>query len=213
MKTKAELEAMLDGTDPHDGLRAEEVVVGKEHSLFLVFRSGGVMAEMPGLVLTDYDPQTGLLIRTMGDSDVELGTMDRLKLAMAAMCRYINTGGNGDALRAMASIVANAAEQCVAKLPGFELIESKINDEGAFEHLFAALNEPNAIRWVEDQFFDVVSMNDLRNQAQQAELDAWKEVEDDAIDPQAPESGDGVDRFGGSDRKPPQLPPPHPEGL
>lgn len=146
--------------DPEDGFHVADFGTGGAYELALVFREKGVLANLPGTT-TNYHTML-----TVSDPDArDAGRVRRTYHMLRALCRYINTGGSTDDLRALCETMCLAMGRVSLDLDGFFLLASDINTEGVFEHVFAREDSSDCIRVVEDRFVDLVTLEEMENES------------------------------------------------
>lgn len=167
--TRKETENLIAEADSHDGFHVKDVTVGDEHSLHLVFYAGGVPQTPPWQVTgTPEKPYKEIWCKTKPTA-ADFGDRARTKFFFEAMCRYINTGGSfGEMLQDLNKLRNWGEGSLRFEIPGYHLINSCFNDEGRFEHLFTSDSSQWAIRWVEDEFIDVLSLSELQQELWEA---------------------------------------------
>lgn len=171
MPTKNELDKFIADTDPRDGFGISESTLGTYVSLNLIFRQGGNCQPLP------WDPSRAFVeIQRWNKplSDADYGEKRRIILLLEAMCRFLNTGGS---FRHIDFLVAQLRETTAGGsrefgFPDYHLIDSSLNDDGDFEHVFASDTSPYAVRWVEGEFLDVVPLADMKRELDEEERKA-----------------------------------------
>ena len=151
MSERKRLEEQLSGMSPADGFHVEQVQCGDEVSLHLVWRhEGNVVAPF---------------WRKQQLTDKDHGERARLTILTESLCRFINSGGAyADLDRAVTTLRDFTGASELQSLPGYYLIDSAINTAGEYEHVFASDTSSLAIRWVEDSFIDVISLEDFHTE-------------------------------------------------
>ncbi len=171
MATREKIETLIASASAHDGFQVKTVEVGNEHSLYLVFYQNGEPVNPPWLA--DNDPNVGQMIwcrRNMTDKDY--GDKARLKLLADALCRFLNTCGTWAEIKYINSVLWDMSQGSFKfEIPGYHLIGSSVNTEGVYEHVFASPDAMWGIRWVENQFFDVISLTELGHEIADADAD------------------------------------------
>ncbi len=166
MLTAREVKDMLVDTHPEDGFRVLDVSVGDRYALYVVFRNEGVRVDLPGREM-----QAFLLWEIESPTPEQLGEKARIKLLVDAMCRYVNTGGDPNTICDWGMRLKDACNGAIVSMPGdYKLIDSDINSEGRYEHLFRSAHSNQIVRWVENQFLDVFPLTTL--QREKADNDA-----------------------------------------
>jgi hypothetical protein len=88
------------------------------------------------------------------------------------MCRFLNTDGHWSALQGAYDDVTAFCERGRLQFcfPGYELVGTFVNSDNVHEHLFTQPQGQYAIRWVEGQFFDVLSLQQLQEELEEAKV-------------------------------------------
>lgn len=172
--TVDQIQQIVDSADPHDGFRVKEVVLGEgpsaDHSLWIVYNKDGVASNPPWFIGSNGNIGKKIWERR-GMTDAAYGEKIRLKLVMEALCRFINTCGDVKQFEAAVDafyVMHQGAEICF-HIDDYHLIDTAVNTEGVYEHVFAADGQPLAVQWVEDQFYQTVPLSDLQKQQREAE--------------------------------------------
>jgi len=168
--TRGKIEGAVSGADPDDGFGVTEIKVGPEQSLHLVFNQNG--RPVVPMWLGEEEKPTSLLFRKTNLTDREYGEKNRLRWLAKSCCRFINTGGSWDELRDTVHKLETFSHgvQFEPVIAGFHLIHTDYNSDGVFEHVFAADDCDHAIRWVEGEFFDVITLDDLHKEISNARI-------------------------------------------
>jgi len=171
-------EQIAEHADPGDGYCVienrlatdEETNRDYEISLHFGFRQDGqLVLTSPAWVVGTEPELTVEAFKAKQPTDADYGRKARLKLLMATLCRFVNTGGTLNDIYDMMAKMGNVCGDVSFIIPGFHLIDSAINEEGVYEHLFAKDGEIMAIRLVEGKFVDAVPLADLQEEAQPEE--------------------------------------------
>lgn len=163
---------------PSDGFRVKRVETARGISLHVGIWQGGELTNPFGATPED---ATTEILEHKDASAVDLGRTTRLELVLDAICRYFTTGGDWDELQ---SAMATARRVIVGGLtyPGYDLIDSYSNTEGNYEHVFVQTGTDKVVLWVEDQFIDRKTIEQLRRE----QTTDWTYDESDAAeDPSA----------------------------
>lgn len=180
---------IFDRLHPGDGFRVRRVAVGRGVSLHIGIWQGGELSNPFGAAPED---ATVEILEHKDATAADLGQTTRLELLLDAVCRYFTTGGDWDELY---SALSTARKVMAGGLtyPGYELLDSYSDTDGNYEHIFVRTNTNQAVLWVEDEFIDRKTLEQIRHEQ---ESDWEGDIVDDA-------SGDADDL--------PQLL--HPRGL
>lgn len=174
---------IFDRLNPSDGYRVKRTTLGDSVSLHVGIYQNGELSNP-----FDATPENATveIIERKNASAGELGEVTRLELVTDSVCRYLTTGGDWESLL---QALTRMREIAIGGMtyPGYELIDSYSNTDGNYEHIFVRPGTDEAVLWVEDQFIDRKTLDQIASE-QQEEWGAR-----DA------ESGDDPDVFGGED--------------
>lgn len=148
-----------------DGFRVNRVEIGGNVSLHVCAYQDGVVAN-----LFDVQPEDASveIAEWKDPSPADLGASTRLELVLDAICRYLTTGGNWNELNDAVSRMKRVAVGGIV-YAGYHLLESYSNTEGDYEHIFVKNGTTEAVLWVEDQFIDRKSLEQIRREQEEAE--------------------------------------------
>jgi len=164
------VEEILAKADASDGLGVQEVVMGggADVSLHYIFRQAGEIVYLNHDKDDDHPCPAGMEIWCARNPDErKVGDKIRTKLLLEAICRFLNTGGELQSVITMARYLKAFTRQGMQlEIPGFYLLESHVNDDGEFEHLFSSEKGIDGIRWVEHRFIEPVRLVDELNEVE-----------------------------------------------
>lgn len=168
---------MTQGRDPFDNLEAGdgfrikqvEYPAGNPTSVSLhvcAYAKG----ELRNLFCSDDPEEATVEIKEWKDpTPADMGACNRLQLALDAIARYLNTGGSWEELATAVEVMKRLAAAGL-RFPGYHLLESVSNTEGDYEHLFVRDGTTDCVLWVEDQFIDHKTLDQVRSEREE---DLW----------------------------------------
>jgi hypothetical protein len=185
-----DVEQILKNVDPNDGLTVERVDLGggSDVSLHYAFREGGALVDAP-----IYNEANAEFWSSKSPDSRDLGDASRLMEVMKGVCRFFNTGGTMMQLMHAVSILKTMTmidHSWSMDIPGFHLINTQLNSDGEYEHLFASNDGTSGIRWVEGRFIEPISLVDIANEMRK---EASSEIGEVGLFPEAgaePANGD-----------------------
>lgn len=123
-----------------------------------LFANGkSVTRQVPGFT------EAQLLFEARADEDREFGAAQRAQHLCDAVFRFFNTGGTQGELMHLMSAMSPLLKHGPVTLPdGYFLLESYLNTDNVFEHLFISDTQPEAVVWVEDTFLDLVGWDQIK---------------------------------------------------
>ncbi len=175
---------IFDKIQPGDGFRVKRVTLGDSVSLHVGIYEQGELSNPFGATPENASVE---IIERKNASAAEIGEVTRLELVTDSVCRFLTTGGSWESLLQTLTAMKEIAIGSLT-YPGYELIDSYSNTDGHYEHLFLRSGTEEVVLWVEDQFIDRKTLDQV-NREQQAEWRAG-EADDQRDDPNV---------FGGSD--------------
>ena len=171
----------FDQLHPGDGFRVKRVELYDDVSLHLCAYQSG---ELANLFNVEPDKASVEIKEWRKATPADLGASTRLELVMDAVCRYLTTGGNWDELNLALSAARQVAVGGIV-YAGYHLLESYSNTEGDYEHIFVKNGTTQAVLWVEDQFIDRKTLEQIRHEQE----------EEGEADDSADTAGEGVDEY------------------
>lgn len=165
-------EEIADEMDPHDGFGVQQADAGEGHSVTVLFRAGGVPVMRPWEA---DDADAGVSVWSATGNDPEtLGEEARARVFVEAACRFLNTGGSMSEMydlldRTGSFFRDNDAGTVAAGIAGYHLVDTALNTDGTYEHVFAPDDRQGRyLRWVEGQFVDAISATQFANDMEEA---------------------------------------------
>lgn len=180
-----------------DGFRVNRVEIGGNVSLHICAYQDGVVANLFDVAPEDASVEVA---EWKDPSPADLGASTRLELVLDAICRYLTTGGNwnelGDAVSRMKRVAVGGIVYA-----GYHLLESYSNTEGDYEHIFVKNGTTDAVLWVEDQFIDRKSLEQIRREqeVEEGEEDGEEDLTEDTDSAERPYLGDQGNLLPGPD--------------
>ena len=161
----------FDGLEPGDGFRIKQVEYPTKNptsvSLHVCAYAGGELRNLfPDAPAED---ATVEIKEWKHPTPADMGACNRLQLVLDAIARYLTTGGTWEELASSAEAMRRLAVGGL-KFPGYHLLESTSNTEGDYEHLFVKDGTTNCVLWVEDQFIDRKTLEQVRSEREE---DIW----------------------------------------
>ena len=101
-------------------------------------------------------PEAQLLFEARADDDREFGGAQRAQHFADAVFRFFNTGGTNDEFVEILKRMKPLLVGPMILPDGYYLLESYLNTDNAFEHVFISDTQDEAVVWVEGQFWDMV---------------------------------------------------------
>jgi len=159
-------EELLQGVEATDGLRVVEVNLGQgaNVSLHFAFRQGGELVS-PNLLDTGENRDSVEFWERRNLGPRQMGEKTRVRELAEAVCRFLNTGGQLQELQGISSLLGLLLQgNWSLSIPGYYLLETHVNEDGDYEHLFAPESGIKGIRWVEGSFIEPVDLTDVLNE-------------------------------------------------
>ena len=107
-------------------------------------------------------PEAQLLYEARADNDREFGGAQRSQHFADAVFRFFNTGGTNDEFVEILKRMRPLLVGPMVLPDGYYLLESYLNTDNAFEHVFVSNEQDEAVVWVEGQFWDMVPWEEIR---------------------------------------------------
>lgn len=148
---RRQLEQNLEGLQPDDGLFVESLRTPERLVLQLGNRLNGKLICARGMIP---DPNSQPLI-CLGvwehPTDTDHGECDRLEQAFAAVCRYLNTGGDLERFQQLLAHTGIGIHEThfSDNLLGCQLIYSRPLPSGIYRHVFSRPRSEWVVDWVE----------------------------------------------------------------
>lgn len=161
---------------PRDGFYVERVDLPPVGTPTSVSLHGCVRMEDERANLFDVDPDEATVeLATWREAQpADLGAAKRLELVLESICRYLNTGGNWNEFDEVLRRLRKVARGGLL-FPGFHLLDSYLNTEGNFEHIFVKTGTNKAVLWVEGQFIERKTLEEILHEQEEA---GWEEGTD-----------------------------------
>jgi hypothetical protein len=158
----------FDELQPTDGYSVFEAGLGdQEAGIYLGMRMHGEIKEF----LTLGDESSVEVWNRLKPKVEDLGDRRRALLLAEAVCRYFNTGGDWDELNSLLPTMGAVIKGGLV-FPGWRFMDSYIDTDGNFTHVFVEEKGNKVVRWVEGQFVDTgLTLEDL-----QVEVEADGEI-------------------------------------
>jgi hypothetical protein len=196
-----------ESTDPFDrlhcgdGFRVNRVELGGNVSLHICAYQDGVVSNLFNVPPEDASVEVA---EWRDPSPADLGASTRLELVLDAICRYLTTGGNWNELNDAVGRMKRVAVGGIV-YAGYHLLESYSNTEGDYEHIFVKNGTTEAVLWVEDQFIDRKSLEQIRREQEEAEEgeDGEEDLTEDTDSAERPYLGDQGNLLSGPDHPSP----------
>lgn len=166
----------FDKLHPSDGIRIKRVQSGDRVSLHVGIWQEGELINPFGAT-----PEAATEELAEGSAEVpaELGRLTRLELVVDSVARYLTTGGNWDELQEALRRMQVTAPGGLS-YPGYELLDSYSDTAGNYEHIFVRSGTNDAVLWVEDEFIDRKTLEQIRRE-QESDWDGDVVDEEDSV--------------------------------
>lgn len=128
-----------------DGFHAVTTRFGNVASLSILAYGGGELFNVLG---GDAANTSVELLKLSDPTEAELGSCERLRLVMDAVCRYLTTGGSWQELRYAMNETEKIAQGGIV-FPGYSLIDSYSTTDGNYQHVFREGESDNVVLWTE----------------------------------------------------------------
>jgi hypothetical protein len=153
------------GLEPNDGFKIIHNELGNDLSLHIGVNYRGELSN-----LHDRDPEdaTVEIAEWKDPSPAEAAECTRLQLVLEGVARYLSTGGNWNELNAALERMRMIATGGI-QYAGYHLLDSYLNTEGDFEHIFVQTGTNNAVLWVEGQFLERKTLEQIRREQEEEE--------------------------------------------
>lgn len=159
----------FDGMEGGDGFRIKQVEYPTTNpisiSLHICAYFGGKLQN----IRPDVGPEdaTVEIKEWLQPTPSDMGACDRLKVALEGIARYLNTGGEWEELAVAVEKMQQLAPTGL-RFPGYHLLESVKNYEGDYEHLFVQDGTENCVLWVENNFIDYKTLEQVKREREEA---------------------------------------------
>jgi hypothetical protein len=99
-------------------------------------------------------------------NEIDRGRRARLELLGAAICRFLNTGGDWQDLYDLATNLQLFTQGASLTFPGWHYFGSHVDTEGHYTHHFVKDGTDQVVRWVEGPtgFIDHMTLADLQRE-------------------------------------------------
>lgn len=145
--TETELRANL---YPDDGYRA--VVVDNRPVALTVYAEAAAQGRSVS-ALAGLEP--ALVYEARAGDDRAFGEAQRVQHLLDAVCRFFNTGGTRQQLLDTLGPACDFVNTPIV-LPGYYLLETYLNADNVYEHVFVSDDHDDAVLWVEGTFVELV---------------------------------------------------------
>lgn len=181
---------IFDKLHPGDGFRVKRVELGDSVSLHVGIYEQGELSNPFG---ASPEEATVEIMERKNASAAERGETTRMELVLDSVCRYLTTGGDWASLLAALTAMKDIAIGHMT-YPGYELIDSYSNTDGNYEHVFVRSGTDEAVLWVEDQFIDRKTLDQIQREQQEE----WRaDIDGDESDVLGDEDPDSAGDAGG----------------
>jgi len=157
------VEEMFRRMSPEDGFRIVREDIPTRHPTMVVALNLALREE--GEIVNAFDAHTGKdatvkLWERRKPSNVDIGASHRLEHFLEGFCRYFNTGGSWDELNAILPSLKTFIKGGLS-LIGWHLIDTYLDTDNNWTHIFIKDGSDKVIVWVEDNFIDFKKLEDL----------------------------------------------------